>query len=96
MAGPVRQCPGALDTLRDVVAVPVTAVQYGADGPYAFIIGADRKVQKRPIKTGPINKVSAVITEGLQPGDLVVTEGQYRIEAGSLVEVLANGPGSPG
>jgi multidrug efflux system membrane fusion protein len=85
-----------LDTLRDVVAVPVTAVQYGADGPYAFIIGADRKVQKRPIKTGPINKVSAVITEGLQPGDLVVTEGQYRIEAGSLVEVLANGPGSPG
>jgi len=85
-----------LDVLRDVIAVPVTAVQYGADGPYAFIVGTDRKIQKRSIKTGLINKVSAVIDEGLQPGDIVVTDGQYRIEAGSVVEVLANAPGSPG
>jgi membrane fusion protein, multidrug efflux system len=85
-----------IDVLRDVIAVPVTAVQYGADGPYAFIVGADRKIQKRPIKTGLVNKVSAVINEGLQPGDVVVTDGQYRIEAGSVVEVLANAPGAPG
>jgi membrane fusion protein, multidrug efflux system len=85
-----------IDTLRDVVAVPVTAVQYGPDGPYAFIVGADRKVQKRSIKTGSVNKTTAVITEGLQPGDLVVTEGQYRIEAGSLVEVLASAAPAPG
>jgi multidrug efflux system membrane fusion protein len=85
-----------LDVLRNVIAVPVTAVQYGPDGPYAFIVGADRKVQKRPIKTGVVNKIWAVIEDGLQPGELVVTDGQYRIEAGSLVEVLGNVPGSPG
>jgi multidrug efflux system membrane fusion protein len=85
-----------LDVLRNVIAVPVTAVQYGPDGPYAFIVGADRKVQKRPIKTGVVNKIWAVIEDGLQPGELVVTDGQYRIEAGSLVEVLGNAPGSPG
>jgi len=85
-----------LDILRNVIAVPVTAVQYGPDGPYAFIVGADRKVQKRAIKTGVVNKISAVITEGLQPGELVVTDGHYRIETGSTVEVLANAAGSPG
>jgi multidrug efflux system membrane fusion protein len=85
-----------LEILRNVIAVPVTAVQYGPDGPYAFIVGADRKVQKRPIKTGVVNKVSAVIAEGLSPGELVVTDGQYRIEAGSIVEVLANPAASPG
>jgi multidrug efflux system membrane fusion protein len=85
-----------LEILRGVIAVPVTAVQYGPDGPYAFIVGADRKVQKRPIKTGVVNKVSAVIAEGLSPGELVVTDGQYRIEAGSIVEVLANPAASPG
>jgi multidrug efflux system membrane fusion protein len=85
-----------LEILRNVIAVPVTAVQYGPDGPYAFIVGADRKVQKRAIKTGVVNKVSAVIADGLQPGELVVTDGQYRIEAGSLVEVLAGAAGSPG
>ena len=85
-----------LEILRDVIAVPVTAVQYGPDGPYAFIVGADRKVQKRAVKTGVVNKISAVIVDGLQPGDLVVTDGQYRIEAGTIVEVLAGAAGSPG
>jgi membrane fusion protein, multidrug efflux system len=85
-----------LEILHNVIAVPVTAVQYGPDGAYAFIVGPDRKVQKRPLKTGVVNKISAVIDDGLQPGDLVVTDGQYRIETGSFVEVLANAPGSPG
>ncbi len=85
-----------LEILRGVIAVPVTAVQYGPDGPYAFVIGADRVVQKRSIKTGALNKISAVIDGGLQAGELVVTEGQYRIEAGSIVEVLANPAASPG
>jgi multidrug efflux system membrane fusion protein len=85
-----------LETLRDVIAVPVTAVQYGPDGPYAFIVGSDRKVQKRSIKTGVVNKKSAVIDDGLAAGELVVTEGQYRIETGSLVEVLATVAGPPG
>jgi membrane fusion protein, multidrug efflux system len=86
-----------LEVLKDVIAVPVTAVQYGPDGPYAFIVGSDRVIQKRPVKTGLVNKISAVITEGLQPGELVVTDGHYRIETGSTVEVLAaKAAGSPG
>ena len=85
-----------LDILRDVIAVPITAVQYGPDGAYAFIVGPDRKVQKRPIKTGVVNKISAVIEAGLQTGDLVVTDGQYRIETGSTVEVLTKTAGPPG
>jgi multidrug efflux system membrane fusion protein len=48
------------------------------------------------VKTGVANKTLAVIEDGLQPGDLVVTDGQYRIEAGTIVEVLANAPGAPG
>lgn len=85
-----------LEILRGVIAVPVTAVQYGPDGPYAFVIGPDRVVQKRSIKTGALNKVSAVIEGGLQAGDLVVTDGQYRIEAGSTVEVLDKPAASSG
>jgi len=86
-----------LEVLKGVIAVPVTAVQYGPDGPYAFIVGSDRVVQKRPVKTGLVNKISAVITEGLQPGEVVVTDGHYRIETGSTVEVLAaKAAGSPG
>ena len=74
---------------RNVVAVPVTAVQQGPDGPYAFVVGADRIVQKRPLKVGVLNKTTAIIDGGLQAGEQIVTDGQYRIQAGSKVEVAA-------
>lgn len=74
---------------RNVIAVPVTAVQQGPDGPYAFVVGADRIVQKRPLKVGVLNKTTAIIDGGLQAGEQIVTDGQYRIQAGSKVEVAA-------
>ena len=77
-----------LEVRRDVIAVPVTAVQQGPDGPYAFVVGQNRVVQKRALKVGLLNKTTAIIDGGLQAGELVVTEGQYRIQAGSSVEVL--------
>jgi multidrug efflux system membrane fusion protein len=52
------------------------------------VVGQNRVVQKRALKLGLLNKTTAVIDDGLQPGELVVTEGQYRIQAGSFVDVL--------
>ena len=74
---------------RNVIAVPVTAVQQGPDGPYAFVVDDDRIVQKRPLKVGVLNKTTAIIDGGLQAGEQIVTDGQYRIQAGSKVEVAA-------
>ena len=74
---------------RNVIAVPVTAVQQGRDGPYAFVVGDDRTVQKRPLKVGALNKTTAIIGGGLQPGERIVIDGQYRIQAGSKVEAAA-------
>ena len=84
-----------LDVRHDVVAVPVTAVQQGPDGTFAFLVGQDRKVLKRVIKVGEMNKTTAIISDGIQPGDLVVTEGQYRIQAGTAVDVQGNPAASP-
>jgi multidrug efflux system membrane fusion protein len=77
-----------IDMRRGVVAVPVSVVQQGPSGPFAFIVGPNRIVQKRVIKVGVTNKTTAVIESGLAPGERVITEGQYRIQAGSLVEIL--------
>ena len=78
-----------LAVCRNVIAVPVTAVQQGPDGPYAFVVDGDRIVQKRPLKVGVLNKTIAVIDGGLQAGEQIVTDGQYRIQAGSKVEPAA-------
>jgi membrane fusion protein, multidrug efflux system len=79
-----------IEVRRNVVAVPLTVVQQGPDGPFAFVVGPNRIVQKRAIKVGVTNKTTAVIDDGLQEGERVVTDGQYRIQAGSLVEALAD------
>jgi multidrug efflux system membrane fusion protein len=72
---------------RGVVTVPVTAIVRGPDGTYAFVVGKDRHIIKRPVTVPYSNAELAVVGEGVQPGDTVVTDGQYRIQEGDLVDV---------
>jgi multidrug efflux system membrane fusion protein len=81
---------------RNVVAAPVTAVQYAQDGAYVFVIGPDQIVEKRAIKVGAFDKTTAVIDDGLHPGEQVVIDGQYRIQAGSTVDVIDQQPEARG
>jgi multidrug efflux system membrane fusion protein len=83
-----------LQVRRHALTVPLTAVVRGPEGAYAFLVGADQVAQKRPIKVGFADKSVAIVDSGLAAGDRVVTDGQYRIEAGSRVDVLAPPPAS--
>jgi multidrug efflux system membrane fusion protein len=42
-----------------------------------------------------LNKTTAIIDDGLQAGEQVVTDGQYRIQAGSKAEILTQTAASP-
>jgi multidrug efflux system membrane fusion protein len=80
-----------VDIRRNVIAVPASAVQQGPDGSYCFVVGQDdRKVQKRALKVAIASKETAVVDAGVEPGELVVTDGQYRIQADSIVEVRSS------
>jgi multidrug efflux system membrane fusion protein len=94
-----------LQVRKHALTVPLTAAVRGPEGTDAFVVGPDRLVQKRPIKVGFTNKMIAIVDGGLAAGDQIVTDGQYRIEAGSRVEILAPpaaslaappGPAAPG
>lgn len=71
---------------KNVVIVPDTAVQRGEHGFYAYVIGADQKVQVRPLKIGLIGDAKALIEDGIKPGEQVVTAGHYRLQPGTLVK----------
>lgn len=85
-----------LDIRRDALALPVRAVQQGPDGPFVFVVGPNRVVEKRPIRVGLLTKTTAIVDAGLQPAEMVVTDGQYRIQAGTVVDILANPADAPG
>jgi membrane fusion protein, multidrug efflux system len=84
-----------IDVRRDVLALPVRAVQQGPDGPFVFVVGSNQVVAKRPVKVGLLSKVTAVVDAGLQQGEMVVTDGQYRIQSGTRVDVLAGAANAP-
>jgi multidrug efflux system membrane fusion protein len=76
-----------LTTRSNAVVVPNQAVQTGQDGTYVYVVGEDRAVSVRPVKTGPRIDQDMVIDDGLKGGETVVTEGQLRLQPGSKVQV---------
>ena len=86
-----------LTTRNNAVVVPNQAVQTGQDGTYVYVVGEDRAVSVRPVKTGPRIDQDMVIDEGLKGGETVVTEGQLRLQPGSKVQVRGQqtGEGRP-
>lgn len=52
---------------------------------YVLVVGADNKVQYRPVKLGPIIDGLRVITDGLKPGETIVVNGLQRVRPGSPV-----------
>ncbi len=75
-----------VDTLKGVTVVPQDAVQHGPDGLFVYTVGGDNKVDIKPVKVSQQDKALAVVTAGLQPGDKVVTQGQSRLQKGTLIK----------
>ena len=67
------------------IAVPSSVIQRGPDSTYAFVIKKDQTVEIRPVKVGQIEDGAALIDSGLEAGEQVVVDGQYRLQPGSLV-----------
>ncbi|WP_201831779.1 efflux RND transporter periplasmic adaptor subunit [Microvirga zambiensis] len=74
-------------TLKNVIAVPGTAVQRGPQGLYAYVVKPDNTVEMRPVTVGVITADKAVIENGLSIGERVVTAGHYRLQPGASVQV---------
>ncbi len=76
-----------LATENDAVVAPAAAIQTGQQGDYVFVVGEDQTVSSRPVRVGRTIGDKAVIAEGLQPGETVVTDGQLRLAPGTRIEV---------
>ena len=85
-----------LATLPHAVVVSSQAVQTGQDGQYVFVVKADSTVEQRPVVTAQRFDQDVVVEKGLRPGEVVVTEGQLRLEPGSRVTTDLNAPAGGG
>jgi membrane fusion protein, multidrug efflux system len=74
---------------RDVIAVPASAVQRGPQGLFTWVVTPEEAAAVRRIEIGPTTDNSTIITSGLNEGDRVVTDGQYKLQANAPVTVNA-------
>ena len=82
----------AVRTVKDGIVVPGTGVQQGPDGEYAWVVQADSTVKMQKVVTaGTVDGGSVLIAQGLNVGDRVVTEGQFRLKTGIKVAPMAPG-----
>jgi membrane fusion protein, multidrug efflux system len=75
-------------TLRQEVAVtvPSEAVQVSQDGSYVFVV-RDGVANVQPVKVARILGSESVISNGLNGGETVVTNGQLLLTSGTKVEI---------
>lgn len=72
---------------ENAVVVPTPAVQTGQSGDFVFVIGSDMTVESRPVKVARTIGEQSVISQGLTPGETVVTDGQLRLIPGIKVQL---------
>jgi membrane fusion protein, multidrug efflux system len=75
-----------------VLAIPRAAVLSDQQGDYVYVVDAQNKAQRRPIQLGQSTPSTAVVSNGLKEGELVISEGLQRIRPG---EVVSPGPATP-
>jgi membrane fusion protein (multidrug efflux system) len=89
------------ETARGALLVPAQAVQETQGAYQVAVVGPDDKVALRTVKAGEQVDGLWVITDGLKPGERVVTEGLQKIKDGIVVRPKADtsapaAPAAPG
>ncbi len=74
-----------LQTRKNVVVIPPVAVQRGPHGLFTWVVKQDNTVEPRPIQTGATTGNNTIVLSGVEDGDRVVTDGQYKLETNSPV-----------
>jgi len=73
--------------------IPEQAIVPERSNQYVLVVGPDHIVERRQVKSGRRRPGEVEILDGLQPGDLVITEGTQKARPGQQVEIL---PGRSG
>jgi multidrug efflux system membrane fusion protein len=81
-----------VDTKHNVVIVPAAAIQRGPQGTYVYAVSGGDTVNIRSVTVTQTTGNSVGISTGLSAGDVVVIDGQDKLQDGS--KVIANMAGA--
>jgi multidrug efflux system membrane fusion protein len=84
-----------LETRKNSTVLPTAAVLRGPQGTYVYAMNPDKTVQDKPVTVALTEGTLTVVSNGVNPGDVVVTDGQDKLQRGSQVEPRSGAPSNP-
>lgn len=81
-----------LEVRKNSTVIPTAAVQRGPQGSYVFVVKSNKTVEVRPITIALSQDNASAVGSGLSAGEIVVTDGQDKLQAGTKVEIPTNNP----
>ena len=91
--GEYAQVTLVLEVQPDATVIPAQAVLTGQQGTYVFAVTPEGLAEPRRVAVARTVDSLAVISEGIEPGTLVVIDGQLRLTPNARVEIRS-GPRS--
>ncbi|MGH8202356.1 MAG: efflux RND transporter periplasmic adaptor subunit [Steroidobacteraceae bacterium] len=76
-------------TDENALTIPAAALQRGPDGMFVYLVRPDSTVAQQPVTVANNSEAMAIVTQGLEAGQQVVTSNTFRLQAGTLVRVRA-------
>ncbi|MBV9290036.1 MAG: efflux RND transporter periplasmic adaptor subunit, partial [Hyphomicrobiales bacterium] len=76
---------------KDVLVVPEEAIQHGQNGLFVYVVDNQGRAAVRSVKVALQNATTAVIAEGLEESERVVTTGQLLLQPGAQVAIDTGG-----
>jgi len=74
-----------VDTKRNLSLVPLAAIQRGPQGIYVYVVADGNTVKIQPVTVAQTTAGTVGISEGLHAGQIVVTDGQDKLQDGTKV-----------
>jgi multidrug efflux system membrane fusion protein len=81
-----------LETRKNSTTVPTAAILRGPQGTFVYAVNADKTVKDKAVTVSLTQGDTTVITDGVNPGDTVVTDGQDKLQTGSHIEPRSTAP----
>jgi multidrug efflux system membrane fusion protein len=69
------------------VVIPLRAVQTAEKGSFVFVVKPDGAAEMRPVAVDRTAGAEAVIAQGVNAGETVITDGQLKVWPGGKVEI---------
>jgi multidrug efflux system membrane fusion protein len=82
-----------VNTIKNAVTVPVTALRHGANGDFVYVLNPQtRTVAQTSVTRGQGTVDRIEVKTGLQGGETVITEGADRLKDGAKVMLPGDRP----